>query len=144
MNVCVVTVVQMQREIFKNLIMEIHKDTKTRELFTSFVKQLGFIGWHIHNGWVTNNQYSGDILHNEQIELTLIQHHLGYSHNLRHIDVNDKIVIIEKSPSSDNVNRFKLNCYTVLSKSKLLANRISLKRIEIKQAIFDKNKFKIY
>lgn len=71
---------------------------KARELFAAFTKQNGFAAWHIHDGWVTYNYRSGDVLDNEIITVYWIRCHAGYSHSGVQPKVRDKIVIVRSSP----------------------------------------------
>lgn len=119
---------------------------KARELFTKFIKENGFTAWHIHDGWVMNGYNNGNILHHEDIRIVWIESHAGYSHVCRCPDVGEKIIIVSNSPDGDEVKPFDLYCYEVIEKSKSLSNEIKLKRIEIKQAVFnqEENNYQFY
>lgn len=120
-------------------MMDIEKRwQKARELFTKFIKANGFTAWHIHDGWVQHGYNCGDILHHEDIRITWIESHAGYSHVRRCPDVGEKMIIVKDSPKGDELKPFDLYCYEVVEKRKVLSNQIKLKRIEIKKAIFSK------
>ena len=85
-----------------------------------------------------NSYNSGSILHHKDISIVWIEEHAGYSHVWRCPEVGEKMIIIKDSPDGDEIKPFDLYCYEVIEKSKLLlSNKIKVKHIEIKQAVFN-------
>lgn len=117
-----------------------------RELFTTFIEQNGFSAWHIHDGWVTHKHNNGDILHHQDITITWIDSHAGYSHTSRCPNAGEKMVIISRSPDGTETKPFDIYCYDVTHKSKLSSYEIKLKRTDIIQAIFNQevNKYQFH
>ena len=128
-------------------IMNIEKEIqKGRNLFTEFIGTNGFTAWHIHDGWVMNGYNSGSILHHEYIRIMWIKEHAGYSHVLRCPDVGEKMIIVSNSPNGEEINPFDLYCYEVIGKNESFTNEIKLKRIEIKQGVYnrERNKYQFH
>ena len=119
---------------------------KARELFTKFIEVNGFTAWHIHDGWVMNDYNSGKILHHKDITILWIESHAGYSHVRRCPNVGEKIIIVSDSPDGNEVKPFDLYCYEVIEKRESTSIEIKLKRLEIKQAVFnqDENNYQFY
>ena len=113
---------------------------KARKLFTKFTEENGFSAWHIHDGWVMSGYTSGQILDKEDITITWIESHVGYSHTLRCPDIGEKIIIVNDSPRGNESKPLNLYCYEVIDKKYFLGYTITLKKIELKQAVFNKEK----
>ncbi len=121
---------------------------KKRELFSKFINDNGFVAWHIHDGWVTHNYHSGDILHNSNINITWIWQHHGYSHVLICPNVGEKMVVVKDSPGTEIDKIFCLYCYNVIEREDNvgLSTRIKLELIEVKEAIYNpiENTYQLY
>lgn len=132
---------------FVSGIMNIEKRWyQSRELFTKFINNHGFVAWHIHDGWVMNGYNKGDILHHVDIRIGWVKSHAGYSHTFNCPNIGEKMVIIKDSPDMDKLKPFDLYCYEVVGKKTIFSLDIELKRIDIKQAIFNKeeNNYNLY
>lgn len=114
------------------------KQKVSRKLFNSFINANGFTTWHVHNGWVTYNFSSGDVLHNTEIDLTWIPEQAGYYHSDRCPNIGEKLVIVKDSPNTEKVKPFDLFCYEVIDKPKpRIYQYLKLKLIDVRQVIFN-------
>lgn len=109
------------------------------ELFTKFIIKNGFTAWHVHNGWLTHNYQSGSVLVHENLDLTWCDEQSGYCHSRSCPNLGDKIVVINGSSNPEQIKPFDLYCYVVVEKRKSLFDKIKIKRVEIKQVIFNWN-----
>jgi hypothetical protein len=110
---------------------------KARERFTDFTENNGFAAWHIHDGWVRNGNTRGDVLLHEEINLTWIEPHAGYSHSFTCPQVGETMIIVKDSPHGDETKPFELYCYKVVGNHGFLSRSLRLLRTEIKLAIFN-------
>lgn len=108
-----------------------------RGLFTEFIKANGFVAWHIHDGWVRNmdDKTGKDVLHNENIQIVWFDDHSSHSSG-KCPDLGDKMVVVDYYYDSHESEPFDIYCYAVIEKPR--ANDVKLKRIEVKQAVFNK------
>lgn len=121
----------------------------SRKLFTQFMLENHFDAWHIHDGWVQHNGRSGDVLLKDELELTWIDEHGGFSHSGMCPNVGGKIMILKDSAGTHHPNEltsFKVYCYEVISKKEIFYNRMELKFIEVKECVFNEqeNKYEFY
>lgn len=89
-------------------------DHLARLLFTSFLLDNNFTGWHIHNGFV-------HCIEDKRLDTNLSIEWIDINSNLSHSpdypDTGDHIVIISNSPTLTN-EPFNMYCYKIKSKQK--------------------------
>lgn len=118
----------------------------SRDLFYRFIIKEGYSAWHIHDGWVMKNGQSGDILHNEEISITWIEEHRGYSHSDKCPSKGDSIIIVKNSPDTNDRKPFYVYCYEVISQEYNIvsSSKIILKRTRDRKVRFDGNEYSFY
>ena len=118
------------------------KYSMARKAFGEFVNKLGFDAWHCHDGWVMFNNQSGRFVINEQfIDITWIESHED-SHSSICPKVGHKLIIPSESPNGE-AKPFIAHCYEVIeyNHSGFVSDRIKLKKIGIKEVVFNESEF---
>lgn len=129
------------------IIDSVKKHKIAQDKFLDFILSEGFSSWHIHNGWVMHKYENGDILHHREIRIRWFASAGGYYHSWQLPSPGEKMVIIENSPSGDELKKFAVYEYNVTSvKTDAFSNEILLSLIGIRPAIFNpaKNKYEFY